>query len=288
MWPPRSRRRWLTSRSPRSWAWPSARAWTPSCSAGGWRPTRACGPGWPPRRPTWGSACWSPRPRCAPTTGPWWPARAASPWSGASTPPWTSPPTPISRSSPASAAAPPAGPSAALGTRERGRRAPGVLAGLGGCRRRLPSGSHDPVPTAVHGGSGDNGGAADQPADQGEEGDGDQADVAAGSGRDGLGSGDGGHGHEVALAGPGLLHRGPGALGLGGLDAAEQPVVLVLGRRHGRGGLVVVELRLVERPALGVDVLGGPGDGGGGGDQRQAQRQGGERPVGAAHDNLLL
>src|SRR5215211_5254940 len=157
---------------------------------------------------------------------------------------------------------------------DEGRRAPGVLAGLGGCRkRRLPSGSHGPVRATTAGGR--PGGPADQPADQRQQRDGDQVDAAAGRGRGRLGGdGDHGRGAERALAGPGLLD--------GGLGAGRLP------------GLVVLQLRLVQRLALPVEVLGGPGrrggrgDSGGGGDERQAQRQGGERPVGAARGNLLL
>src|SRR5215207_226206 len=198
---------------------------------------------------------------------------------------------------------------------DEGRRAPGVLAGLGGCRkRRLPSGSHGPVRATTAGGRPR--GPAEQPADQRQQGDGDQVDVTAGGGRDRLGGdGDHGRGAELALAGPDPLDRGLGPLGRRGLDAAQQPVVLVLGRGRGgdgaglalqrpgpldgglgagglgAGGLhgqVVLQLGPVQRLALPVEVLGGRGDGGGGGDERQAQRQGGERPVGAAHGNLLL
>src|SRR5215218_2045907 len=189
---------------------------------------------------------------------------------------------------------------------DEGRRAPGVLAGLGGCRkRRLPSGSHGPVRATTAGGR--PGGPADQPADQRQQRDRDQVDVAAGCGRDRLG-GDGDHGGhgKVALAGPDPLHGGLGPLGLRGLQVAEQPVVLVLGRGLGGDGAGLA----LQRPGLldgvlgagglgGLDAAeepvvlvlggrGGRGHGGGSGDERQAQGQGGERPVGAAHGNLLL
>ena len=45
---------------------------------GAWPPTRACGPVWPPRPSLSGSGCSSPPRPCALTTGPWWPAPAAS------------------------------------------------------------------------------------------------------------------------------------------------------------------------------------------------------------------
>ena len=173
-----------------------------------------------------------------------------------------------------------------------GRRAPGVLAGLRWLPvlRRSPSGSHGPVRVPAVGGgpAGQDGGAAGQASDQAEQQDGQRVDATAGRGRDRLGGdGDHGSGVEAALARPDLLDGGLGALGLGGLDAAEQPVVLVLG--HGAAGCVggagaacstpvgagrrwpAAWVRLPARfspagtgtgPCLVVEVLGGHGDGG--------------------------
>jgi hypothetical protein len=102
---------------------------------------------------------------------------------------------------------------------------------------RRPSGSHRPLSVAPVGG--DAGGdreAADQPSDQPQQQHDQRVHVTAG-GWVRLGS-DGDHGGraEVALAGPDLLDRGLGARGLGGLDVAEQPVVLVLGGPGRRPG----------------------------------------------------
>ena len=91
---------------------------------------------------------------------------------------------------------------------------------------------------AVGGGpAGQGAGPADQASDQAQQQHDQRVDLAAGPGRDRLG-GDRDHGSrpEVALAGPGLLDGGLGAVGLGDLEAAEQPVVLVLDPRRGPGG----------------------------------------------------
>jgi hypothetical protein len=71
---------------------------------------------------------------------------------------------------------------------------------------------------------------------------------------------------EIALHEADQLHRGLGPLGLSGLQVAQQPVVLILYGGWDRCG---------------------SGDGGGRADQREAQRQHGERPVRPSHGVLL-
>ena len=121
-----------------------------------------------------------------------------------------------------------------------------MLAGLGGCRVEEVA-VRQPRPGARAGGgggpAGHGGGAGDQAADQAQQQDGQRVDAAAGRGRDRLGGDrDHGSGAEVALARPDLLHRGLGAGGLRGLEAAEQPVVLVDGRAAG-WAMVAANLR---------------------------------------------